>query len=303
MNDAMEKEISLSQVPFFKDVPEDILNEIAQVTEKKVVPEGTVIFRQNDPGDSFYVINSGRVRVFRRDRDGVETELSRLGPGDSFGEMALTTGDPRSAHVEAVEETHLTVLSKERFDQILSENPQVSMIIIKKLTDIIKKGEAILEKDTQEKVRERWISLYDYVIIIGLSLLCAIVFNQSNPNGISLIPQHLFDEAIPGISPEEALKKLESGEALFLDARPSNFYDKDHIKGAKNLPLGIFDIMYMMELSEVPKDKEIIINGRSFSTRYDDQVARKLKLLGHKDVKILEGGLSRWEKKGYPVES
>jgi len=297
-----EKENSLANVPFFKDVPQDILKGIAQVTEERVVPAGTIIFRQNDPGDSFYVVKSGKVRVFRRDSDGVETELSRLGPGDSFGEMALTTGEPRSAHVAAVEETHLTVLPKEKFDQILSENPQVSMIIIKKLTDIIKKGEAILEKDTQEKVRERWISLFDYIIIIGLSLLCAIVFNQSNPNGIPLIPPHLFDKAPSGISPADALKKLDSGEAVFLDARPSNFYDKDHIKGAKNLPLVIFDIMYMMELSDVDKDKEIIINGRSFSTRYDEELARKLKLLGHKDVKILEGGLSAWKKKGYPVE-
>jgi 3-mercaptopyruvate sulfurtransferase SseA len=55
-------------------------------------------------------------------------------------------------------------------------------------------------------------------------------------------------------------------------------------------------------LGEVEKDKEIIINGRSFSTRYDDQVARKLKLLGHNNVKILDGGLSKWKKKGYPVE-
>jgi rhodanese-related sulfurtransferase len=177
------------------------------------------------------------------------------------------------------------------------------MVIIKKLTEIIKKGEEKLEEDTQEKVRERWISLFDYIIIIGLSLLCAIVFNQSNPNGIPLIPPHLFDDALPKITAEDAMKKLESGEALFLDARPSNFFGKDHIKGAKNLPLVIFDIMYLMELGDVEKDKEIIINGRSFSTRYDDEVARKLMLLGHKNVKILDGGLSKWKKKGYPVES
>ena len=221
MNDTKEKQGSLSNVPFFEGVPQEILNEISQVTEEKVVPARAVIFRQNDPGDSFYVINSGKVRVFRRDSDGVETELSRLGPGDSFGEMALMTGDPRSAHVEAIEETNLTVLSKEKFDEILSENPRASMVIIKKLTDIIKKGEEKLEEDTQREVRLRWISLFDYIIIIGLSLLCAIVFNQSNPNGIPLIPPHLFDEALPKISTEDAMKKLISeGIDLFLEVGP-----------------------------------------------------------------------------------
>ena len=54
--------------------------------------------------------------MFRRDSDGFETELSVLGHGESFGEMALVTGEARSANVEAMEETHLMVLSKEQFE-------------------------------------------------------------------------------------------------------------------------------------------------------------------------------------------
>jgi rhodanese-related sulfurtransferase len=95
----------------------------------------------------------------------------------------------------------------------------------------------------------------------------------------------------------------QKGETLFVDAMPSNFYDKEHIPEAVNLPLAIFDIMYMMALSQEDKEKEIIVYGRTISKRYDEQLAAKLALRGHKNVRVLEGGLSAWKKKGYPVES
>jgi 3-mercaptopyruvate sulfurtransferase SseA len=58
----------------------------------------------------------------------------------------------------------------------------------------------------------------------------------------------------------------------------------------------------MMELSEVNGEKEIILYGRTISRLYDEQVASKLILRGHKNTKVLEGGLSEWKKAGYPVE-
>jgi len=69
-----------------------------------------------------------------------------------------------------------------------------------------------------------------------------------------------------------------------------------------NLPLALFEIMYMMELSDVDKEKEIIVYGRTISRLYDEDLAGKLILRGHKNTRILKGGLSQWKKKGYPVE-
>ena len=95
----------------------------------------TTIFGQGDPGDRFYVIRSGKVRVFRRDSDGFETEFAVLGAGESFGEMALVTGEARSANVEAMEETHLMVLSKKQFESILTDFPGISLTFVKQMSD------------------------------------------------------------------------------------------------------------------------------------------------------------------------
>lgn len=68
------------------------------------------------------------------------------------------------------------------------------------------------------------------------------------------------------------------------------------------MPQAFFDIIYMMELSEEDMDRGIIVYGRNISGLYDEEVARKLMLRGHKHITILEGGLSAWKKKGLPLE-
>ncbi|MBW1829568.1 MAG: cyclic nucleotide-binding domain-containing protein, partial [Deltaproteobacteria bacterium] len=83
-----KKENGLSESSLFTDIPKEKLSEVGKAVQKEVVPAHNVIFRQGDPGDKFYVITSGKVRIFRKSNEGMETDLSWLGPGDSFGEMA-----------------------------------------------------------------------------------------------------------------------------------------------------------------------------------------------------------------------
>jgi len=86
MDDWKEKKKQLMQTPVFRDMPEDVVGEIAKVVEAKTVPRGTVLFRKGEPGESFWMIETGKVRVFRQDEQGVDLTLSELGPGQSFGE-------------------------------------------------------------------------------------------------------------------------------------------------------------------------------------------------------------------------
>ena len=299
-NDA---EHGLSGSPIFEDLPEEQLHQIAAVVEEKVVPVGTMICRQGDPGDSFYLIRSGKVRVFRKDNQGVETELSRLGTGDSFGEIALLTGKPRSANVETLEETRLDVLTKKQFDQVLKDHPHVSLTFIKQMSIWLSRDETRLEMETQRMVRARKLSLVDLLVICGLSVLCGLLFNLSNPSGLTLAPESWSGETLSMILPEEARTLVDKGEAIFVDARPEYFFEEEHIKTALNLPMTIFDIAYMMGLSDVEPEKTIVVYGRTISRLYDDSVARQLILRGHSNVKLLKGGLPAWKKMGYAVTS
>jgi rhodanese-related sulfurtransferase len=297
-----DKKKKLSETAVFRDMPVEMLDEISGVVEDRVVPARTVVFKRGDPGDSFWVIRSGKVRVFRSDDQGVEITLSELGPGQSFGEVALLTGEARSASVETLEETQVLVLTKEQFEQVLKSHPEVSLTFIKQLSGWLKRDEQALETEARRMATPPQMSWFDFVLLIGVSILFALVFNQSNPNGIPLFQKLPSKEAIPSITLFAAAEEYKQGEAVFVDAMPANFYDKRHIKGAVNMPLALFDIVYLMTFDEESKTKKIIVYGRTISKLYDLEVANKLALRGYKNTKVLEGRLSDWEKKGYPVE-
>ncbi len=297
-----DKKKKLSETAVFRDMPVEMLDEISGVVEDRVVPARTAVFKRGDPGDSFWVIRSGKVRVFRSDDQGVEITLSELGPGQSFGEVALLTGEARSASVETLEETQALVLTKEQFEQVLKSHPEVSLTFIKQLSGWLKRDEQALETEARRMATPPQMSWFDFVLLIGVSILFALVFNQSNPNGIPLFQKLPSKEAIPSITLFAAAEEYKQGEAVFVDAMPANFYDKRHIKGAVNMPLALFDIVYLMTFDEESKTKKIIVYGRTISKLYDLEVANKLALRGYKNTKVLEGRLSDWEKKGYPVE-
>jgi len=241
----------LSEAHLFEGIPEEKLLKIAQVVQKEVVPAQTIIFRQGEPGDSFYIIVSGKVRVFRKGEEGVETDLSMLGPGDCFGEMALLTDKARSAHVETLEETQVLVLTKEQFDRILKKDPNISLAFVKQMSTWLVRDEIQIEKEAERQSRAPKISYLDYIVVVGVSLLCGIIFNLVNPNRINLIPKAWSDEAISSVVPSMAIIKHKGDKAVFIDARPSNFYKQKHIKSAFSMPLALFDVMYMMEFSDI----------------------------------------------------
>jgi len=292
----------LSQTAVFRDMPQKMVEEISRIAETRVLPPRTVIFERGDPGDSFWVIRSGRVRVFRSDNEGVEISLSKLGPGQSFGEMALLTGEARSASVETLEETQLMVLAKDQFDQVLKSHPDVTLTFIKQLSGWLKKDEEALETEARRLVAPPRMTWFDLALLLGVSVLFALVFNHANPNGILLFPKPPPRDSLAHISLAAAAEEHKLGETLFVDAMPANFYEQERIRGAVNLPLSMFDIMYMMTFGEEEKDKNIIVYGRSISRLYDLEVANKLVLRGYKNTRVLDSRLKDWKTEGHPVE-
>jgi CRP-like cAMP-binding protein len=89
-----------------------------------------VIFLEYEPGDSFYMIQSGKVKIIKVVKD-AEKLLDILGPGDIFGEMAILEDAPRSASAIAAEEVKVLLFKKENFDVILQSNPQMALKLLK----------------------------------------------------------------------------------------------------------------------------------------------------------------------------
>ncbi len=285
-----------------EDIPQEKLIELVNAVENRTVPARTIIFRQGDPGDSFYIISSGKVKVFRKDADGLQTDFAVMGPGESFGEMSLLTGKSRSASVETLEETRLAVIPKQKFDQVLKDYPQIPMKFISQMSSWLLRDEERLMQEKQRLSGKPEMSWVDFLIILVLSLVFGIVYNQSNPNGISLIPSFLSHEDAAYIDPSRDIAENKKGDTLILDARPANFFTEQHIKGAVNMPFALFDIMYLMLSPRINNARQVIVYGRTISRRYDELVFRKLVLNGHHNIKILKGGMRAWDKEKLQLE-
>jgi CRP-like cAMP-binding protein len=302
MNKKEGKKEKFARSKVFAKLPRERYDELSRVAEHRVVAPNTIIFGQGDPGDKFYIIRSGKVRVFNRGSDGFESDLSVLRAGESFGQMSLLTGEVMSANMEAMEETHLMVLSKEQFESILKDFPDISLTFVKQISRWLMRANRVIEKEAFRQRRPPRTAWSHFVLIIGVSVLLALLFNQSNPNRISLFPKSADRKAIPLISAAQAMEEMKTGDTLIVDAGPEGFYQRKHIQGAISVPLSVFDILYEVTFGEEEKAKKVIVYGGTMSKLYDWELASMLLLKGHKDVRVLEGGTAAWEKAGYPLE-
>jgi small-conductance mechanosensitive channel/CRP-like cAMP-binding protein len=87
---------------------------------------GERILEEGAPGDSFFLVDKGEVRVLRRG-GGPQREIARIGPGECFGEMAMLTGQQRTATVVAATDADVLVIDKAGFHDILAANPEIAV--------------------------------------------------------------------------------------------------------------------------------------------------------------------------------
>jgi putative peptide zinc metalloprotease protein len=113
----------LDDQPVFKDLPVDVLNEIAGRVEMKSFGPFRTVVRQGERADAFYIVRRGDLEIVAEDTAaGTAQLLRRVGPGDSFGEMGLAAGAARNATVRTTAASaELFVIDKGAFDRLLAD--------------------------------------------------------------------------------------------------------------------------------------------------------------------------------------
>lgn len=97
---------------------------------QKTFRKGDIIFCEWEPGDTFYLIQSGRVQIVRIMGD-IEKNIDVLYPGEVFGEMAILEEAPRSATTIALDEVKALEFNRENFEVLMMGNPQIAMKLLK----------------------------------------------------------------------------------------------------------------------------------------------------------------------------
>lgn len=133
----LEREVSslLDQVEWLALLDESHLALLRRRARYEVYAAGEKVCVQGHPGESLYIIRRGRLQVTAQDEQGNQFLSAEMRSGQYFGEMALLTGEPRSATVTALTDAELLRLRKEDLRTIFLENPQVEEVVSQKLAE------------------------------------------------------------------------------------------------------------------------------------------------------------------------
>lgn len=124
---------NLRRIPFFSELPDNVLKAISAKLHLERRRKGEVVFVEGSLGDSMYLIESGQVKVVSN-TGGEERLFAYLGPGNFFGEMALLLNEPRSATVKVDIDAELWVLHKADVDELLEQYPSIAVTISRELS-------------------------------------------------------------------------------------------------------------------------------------------------------------------------
>ncbi len=115
----------LSRIPFFESLSEKEFSELKHIFVEKNYARNKIILLEEDTLNYMYIIISGKVKVVHSGLDGKEHIVAIHSKGDFFGEMALLDGKTSPATVVALEDTSITIISKNDFEKYLLKNDKV----------------------------------------------------------------------------------------------------------------------------------------------------------------------------------
>ncbi|WP_308634899.1 SLC13 family permease [Paenibacillus silvisoli] len=146
--------MKLIEMEMFKQLSNIELAKLLGKLERVSLQPGETLFAQRDPGDSMYMIDSGTIELFTQS-EGTRHLLAKLSEGDTLGEMALLTGEARSAMAVAGTSVTLLRIDRETFDQLIGEHPTISAYFIRLISQRLMSTNDRL-RDSKE-MRAQWL--------------------------------------------------------------------------------------------------------------------------------------------------
>lgn len=149
---------TLQRTPLFAELETD---ELAYIAERAIVRHfrpGQLVFSEGDPCPGLWIIESGRVRIFKSSRSGRELVLAVEGPGRSVAELPVFDGGRYPASAASVGDTALLFISKEDFQSLCLKHPQVALKVLRIVGRRLRGLVAMIEEISFSTVRHRLIA-------------------------------------------------------------------------------------------------------------------------------------------------
>lgn len=154
----------LSGIPLFQGLSEAELREIHGITVNKFCEKGKTIFLEGDPGNGFYVVADGKVKIFKVSMDGKEQILHIYGPGHPFGEVPVFSGKKFPANAQTLVKSHLLFFPRSAFVDLIGRNPSLSLNMLAVLSMRLRQFALQVENLSLKEVPGR---LASYLLVLS----------------------------------------------------------------------------------------------------------------------------------------
>ena len=145
----------LRKTLLFATLPDDDLRRVADLAVSRRFAKKEAVFREGDRADGFFIVASGKVKVFKLSGEGKEQILHVLETGQTFAEAVIFEGGGYPAHAEALTDTELLFLPKRSFVDLLERHPKVAIRMLASLSRWLKRMTDLAESLSLKDVETR----------------------------------------------------------------------------------------------------------------------------------------------------
>jgi CRP-like cAMP-binding protein len=149
----------LSLVDIFEPLSAEEIEQLNEQLPSIHLERGEIFYTPKERSERLFVLETGRVRIYRTTPDGREFTLAVVGAGTIFGEMALTAQRLEGAYAQAVEPSEVSTMLREDLERLMMEKPEVGLKIAHLLGERLRRQETRLEDATMKDVRSRLASI------------------------------------------------------------------------------------------------------------------------------------------------
>ncbi|SCY69104.1 Crp/Fnr family transcriptional regulator [Alkaliphilus peptidifermentans] len=156
-------ELCARKVPLFASFNREELNNVLQLIKRKSYKKGEIIFLQGSVSDGLYIINSGKIKIFKYTREGKEQILYILSEGDFFGELSLLKADEVNFNVEAIEPVNICLIERKDFENMIISSHDITIKLLEAVSSRLTKLETLVQslgtKDVEARIAQMLIDL------------------------------------------------------------------------------------------------------------------------------------------------
>jgi len=156
----------LKKCPLFAGLKEEDLLKIRAISVPKKMAKKEILFSEGEEAKGFYVLLVGKVKLFKLSPEGKEQILHVVSAPDAFAEAALFLGGTYPAFAEALTDGQLLFISGKEFNQLIEQNPKLSINMIVSLSHYLKKFTSLIEELSLKEVSSR---VARYLLDLSLS--------------------------------------------------------------------------------------------------------------------------------------